>query len=82
MSFVLNPTTLKMPWMPGMSIQNLWTGIDEDQNRFAYHATSQSFKTYVMTENFIGYQLKISNGLFQAVFNDINGAVYWTYGFE
>ena len=64
MSFVLNPTTLKMPWMPGMSIQNLWTGIDEDQNRFAYHATSQSFKTYVMTENFIGYQLKISNGLF------------------
>ena len=56
MSFVLNPTTLKMPWMPGMSIQNLWTGIDGDQNRFAYHATSQSFKTYVMTENFIGYQ--------------------------
>ena len=52
MSFVLNPTTLKMPWMPGMSIQNLWTGIDEDQNRFAYHATSQSFKN-LSTNNII-----------------------------
>ncbi len=82
MSFVLNPTTLKMPWMPGMSIQNLWTGIDGDQNRFAYHASFQSFKSYVITENFIGYLLKISNVLFQAVFNDINGTVYWTDGYE
>ena len=58
MSFVLNPTALKTPRMPGMNIRDFWTGIDQDRNLFAYYVSAQNFNTYIMTENFVGYLFK------------------------
>ena len=78
MSFVLNPTALKTPRMPGMNIRDFWTGIDQDRNLFAYYVSAQNFNTYIMTENFVGYLFKNSNGYFRMIFNDVNGYVYWT----
>ena len=78
MSFVLNPTALKTPRMPGMNIRDFWTGIDQDRNLFVYYVSAQNFNTYIMTENFVGYLFKNSNGYFRMIFNDVNGYVYWT----
>ena len=48
MSFVLNPTALKTPRMPGMNIRDFWTGIDQDRNLFAYYVSAQNFNTYII----------------------------------
>ena len=62
------------------SVEDLWVGAGADAGRYAYKTTVGGHTKYVVTEGFIGYELRVNGTVLEPVFSDVNGEFYFQGG--
>lgn len=77
MSFQYVPSLFRVPAIPGFTPPNgIWRGVGGDEGYFAMRASN--WGGYIMVEdNLFSYRLKIGDYVFEPVYSDVNGYIYW-----
>lgn len=77
MSFILNPSRLCIPAVPGLFYSNdkTYRGYGADNGKFAF----QTSLGYIIAEK-LAFSLKVGGSEYAPVFSDVNGYIYWSNG--